>query len=579
MIRSSIETLLDRWANIHPLLRLLILAVGVAALGLITAKPAYQAFKAWRMERNLMAARKAVDEVRMDEARDLSLTVMRAGDPRIEAFQILEKATAALRDPRHSDIARGLMSHPQSTDRDRLTGFRGIAPDVPLGLLGQAWTTLPEERQHDPRFATVFADRLIAAQRLSEAASVLLAVPEAERTSAVQTRLIRTLVNSGKPKGYAEAQRLIAAQMPADPVHSDEWLDLLEDIPAPSLQADLLDKVRKVLEHPVGDGDSRMALMLARMDYAAESSRSAAVLEETIGRWRERDPNALADFLWHLELYQRLLDTFPVESLEPHPELFPRILGAMERIGAWERVVPLLDAHGQQLPKFEELGHRALVAANSADANSRATAWAAAMDEAAASPLPTAYLTLHRLASDAVGMSDEAEQAMVAAIRLGRGPLPLYADLKPLLNSLARQGRDKTLLEICASYLAFEPGNPVLLTQFAYLASLNNVVDSKTLLKAMKALASGFPKELTIQCVLATIYLCDGQAKMAAEILDPLELDPTQLAPGYRAAYLATQVLNHRIAKDDPRIIDFPWKSLLPSERKKFNELIRDAKP
>jgi hypothetical protein len=578
MIRTSIDSLRDRWENLHPLLRFLLLALAVAGLGWVAAKPAYLAFKSWRVDRNLIAARKAITEVRMDDARDLSMTVLQTGDPRIEAFQILEKSTAALRDPRHGEIARSLMSHPQSTDEDRLTGFRGLAPEAALGLLGQAWATLPAGCQQDSRFAAVFAQRLIAGQRLSEAASVLLAVPEPTRSNAVHTLLIRILISSGKPAGYDEAQRLIAAQMPADPTHPDAWLDLLEDIPTPNLRERLLDPVRKLLAHPVDGFEGRMALMLARMDYAANPSQAAAVLDKAVDRWRERDPKALADFLGKLGLYQRLLETFAAAQLEAHPEVLPRMLEAMERSGAWDQVLPLLDAHGHHWPKFEELGHRAMAAIKTADASSRVAAWNAAMAEAGASPAATAYLTLHQLTRDA-GLDDEAEQAMVAAIRMGRGPLPLYAELKPLLSSLAQQGRDKTLLEICASYLALEPGNPVLLTQFAYLSCLNNAIEPKTLLKAMEILATGFPKDLTIQCVLATAYLCDGQQPKAAETLDRLELNPSQLAPTYRVVYLTTQVLNHRIAKDDPRISDFPWKSLLPSERKKFNELLRSAKP
>jgi len=248
----------------------------------------------------------------------------------------------------------------------------------------------------------------------------------------------------------------------------------------------------------------------------------------------------------------------------------------MERGGAWERVVPLLDKHGRRLPKYEEFAHRAMVAAKLADAPARAVAWNAAMAEAKTSAVATAYLTLQRLAGDA-GMSDEAEQALVAAIRLGRGPLPLYAELKPLLTSLARQGHDSTLLEICASYLAFEPGNPVLLTQFAYLACLNNVIEPKTILKAMEALANGYAKDVTIQCVLATAYLCDGQAAKATATLDRLEVEPAKLPAGLRAAFLTSQVLARRIAKDDARITEFPWKSLQPCERKKFSELIRNA--
>ena len=578
MSRSAIESASDRWANLHPLLRLLILAVAVAVLWLLAAKPVYRVFKAWRVAQNLAAARQAIVEVRMEEARDLSMSVLRAGGPCIDAFRILEKSTAALRDPRHEEIARALMSQPQSSDEDRLTGLRGIAPNVPLGLLGQAWSQLPNSCQLDPRFATVFADRLLAEGRLSEASAVLLAVPAAARTAAVDQCLIRVLIGSSKRDGYDEAQRLIAGKLPDAGAEVAAWLDLLDAIPVMSLQENLLGPVREVLENPACGDPVRLALTLARLDYAAHFPRRAALLEEVVGRWKDCDPAAVARFLGDLGLYQLLLETFPAERVEVVPELFPCLLDAMERSGAWEQVIPLLDAHGERLAKFEDSAHRAVVAAKTNDSSARAQQWNAAMAEAKSSPLPAACLTLWRIAREA-GMQGEAAEAMVEAIRQGRGPLPLYADLKPLLGMLAEQGRENTLLEICAIYLSFESGNPVLLTQYAYLACLSNVVEPQTILKAMETLAIGFPKELPIQCVLATAYLCAGQHAKAAETLQRLELDPAKLAPGYRAAFLTTQVLNRRIAKDDARVTDFPWKSLQPSERKKFSELIRTAEP
>jgi hypothetical protein len=176
-------------------------------------------------------------------------------------------------------------------------------------------------------------------------------------------------------------------------------------------------------------------------------------------------------------------------------------------------------------------------------------------------------------------MEAEASQAMLEAIRYGRGPLPLYEDLKFLLNQLAGQGRETTLLEICAIYMSFEPGNPALLTQYAYLACLNNLAAPKDILRAMEPLAKAFAKQLPIQCVLATVYLSDNQPAKAAELLDPFKLTAASLAPGYRATFLATQLLNGRISKNDPEIDSFPMKSLLPSERRKFNDWISKAEP
>ncbi len=580
VIRSLYLAFSDRWANLPLYLRLVLGSAALAGLALLVTKPGYHGFRAWRMQRNLVAARKAIEELRMDDARNLSLSVLHAGDSRLEAYQILEKATAALRNPMHGDIARVLMAHPQSTDEDRINGFRGVANEVALGLVGQTWRSLPIERQHDRRFAQIFAERLIAERRVGEAASVLLAVPEAERGSPVQRRLIQLLISSGKREGYDEAQRMIAAQMPGDdsPADIDGWLGLLEAIPVPSLQPKSLAPLRSFLDQPDAPDKGRRSLMLSRIDYAGNFSRAGAILDEAIGRWQVSDPVALAGFLGDLGLYQRLLDAIPSQSVQSHPELLPRLLEAMEHCDAWQSAADLLDTQAGLIPNFEVLAHRSLAAAKTGDTSARTLTWSAAMADAKASASPGAYLRIHRLARDA-GMTAEAEDAMVAAIQLGRGPLPLYDDLKPLIRSLAQQGRDDTLLEICASYMVFEPANPVLFTQFTYLACLFQVIEPKTLLRAMRSLATAFPNDLTIQCVLATAFLCNGQPAEAAATFESQKFDFAKLAPGFRAAYLTSQVLTGQIPIDDPRITDFPWKSTQPCERKKFNQLLHETEP
>jgi hypothetical protein len=576
MIRNLFNAAWDRWANLHPFVRFLAVAILLAVTGLVVVKPAYRAFKSWRLERNLTAAQVAVEEVRMDEARDLSLTVLRAGDPRIEAFRILEKSMDSLRDPRHGDIARALISHPEGSDADRLSGFRGMVREAPLGLLGQGWSSLPKTCQMNPDFALLFADRLIEERRFSEAASVLLGVPEKARTAGIEQRLIRVLVRSGKRDGYDEAQRRLAAQWPATGEGVDGWLDLLEEIPPVSLRPEYLVRVKSALERPGPADPARAALALARIEYAANYAGRAAVLERTVSRWKEDAPEALAKFLHDLGLHRLLLETLPAKRVEEHPGLFPRVLEAMQRTGAWDQVGPLLEAHGAALPKTEWLAQRALLAMKTGDSAGLVREWNEAMGEAKSGTTGNPFLPLFRFAREQ-GMESEASQAMLEAIRRGRGPLPLYEDLKFLLNELAGQGRENTLLEICAIYLSFEPGNPALLTQYAYLACLNNLAAPKDILRALEPLAKAFPKQMPVQSVLATVYLCDNQPAKAAETLDPFKLNASTLAPGYRATFLATQLLNGRIPKNDPQIADFPAKTLLPSERRKFNEWIARA--
>ena len=57
MIRNLINAVWDRWANLHPFVRFLILTAVVACLGFFALKPAYRVFKSWRLDRNLVAAR------------------------------------------------------------------------------------------------------------------------------------------------------------------------------------------------------------------------------------------------------------------------------------------------------------------------------------------------------------------------------------------------------------------------------------------------------------------------------------------------------------------------------------------
>lgn len=578
MIRSIINRSHDRWANLHPLVRFLVGAVVVGCLGLFALRPAYRAFKEWRLDRNLVAAREAVDGSRMDEARDLSLTVLRAGDPRIEAFRILEKSTATLRDPLHSGIARALISHPEGTREDRLNGFRGIAQEIALGLVGQSWASLPEDCKQDPRFAVAFAERLIKEKRLSEAVSMMLAVPEGTRDPAIKRSLIRALIASGKGEAFQEAQRQIAAGFPASQSESTEWLKVLEEIPPVSLQASLLTPVRSLLEGPEFVGQAESGLMIARMDYAAQFARRAAVVDAAVERWKEPSPELLARFLRDLGLNQRLLDEFPTERVLEVSCLFPYVLDALEKTGAWDQVLLLLDKNAGLLTKSDRLAHRAIALGGKGDSGGFNQTWSAAIKEAKASPDGGSLMKVHRIAKD-FGLEEAGNLALLDAILLGRGSLPLYSDLKPLLGSLQAQRRENTLLEVCANYFSFEPGNPVLLTQYAYLACLNQLAEPAMILKAMEPLAKAFPKELPIQCVLAMVYLFDGKPEKAAETLDGLNLDPSKLAPSYRAVYLVSQVLNRRMSKNDPQVIDFPWQSLQASERRRFTELIRSAVP
>lgn len=593
-----------RWANWHPLRRLLLVAVLLAAGVLFGVKPAYQVFEDWRVEQDLAAAKVAMAAGRMSEARDLSLSVLQAGNPRIDALQILEKAMAALGDPKHVEIARALMSHPESSDEDRLNGFRKVALEAPMGIVGQAWTALPERCQQRPEFAVPYAERLLAAQRAGEADGVLLAVPETARNEAVELGLIRVMLGRGQPDGCEEAQRRIAAKWPTTGTGLTAWLELLEEIPVQSLQAKPLAPVRKFLAAAAAAEPARheLALALARLDYVTNPSGRAEMIEKTLVRWQTSAPVAVARLLRDVGLPERLLATFPVAEVSAQPALLPYVLEALEQTGEWPKVKFLLepfafqstrkpgDKTGTPSPEkpspegaasmeiCEMLAHLALAAGKTGDTTTMAEQWEAAMAEAKFSTAPDAFLKISRIAQDGE-MEDEATGATLEAVLQGHGPLPLFSEIKPLVEWLIKRGRESSLLQVCAIYLQFEPDNPALLTQYHYLACLSDQAEPAKQLKAIQPLAAAYPKDVPIQCVLATAYLCNGDGAAAAAVLDRLTVDVEQLAPGFRATFLATQVLNDRMDRRDPRLTGFPWKALLPPERKRFGEWLKMAPP
>lgn len=577
MIRLLPDCILERWVQLHQAVRLGVVLALMMILGVCGVKPAFRTFKHWRTGQNLKAAKTALDRARMDQARDLALSVLHAGNAGIETYRILERSAAALNDPRYGEVARALMTHPDATVKDRLRGFRGIAGAMPMGLVGQAWGMLPESCHSTATFASAFARRLTDERRFDDAERVLLQVPQANRTRDVDLVSARMWIHRDKRGDCDNAQRWIADTLPSrDDSATGPWLELLETIPVARLRADLLEPVRGVLDSQACGGSARAALMLARIDYAADISRRTQTIATAIARWKPHEPVALAKMLADLGLYQTLLDALPPQLADEHGELFPYFWQAMLRCGAWRDAARLLDRCGGRLPKYEELACRAVIAGRTKDTGTREQVWQAALAEAELSPDRAGFVVLERLAKDA-GMVAEAEQALVEAIRRKQGALPLYEDLKPLLASLAKQGRDNTLLEIGFIYLRFEPDNPVLLTQYAYLASVNHLDDPGAVLKAMEDLRRAYPDESSVQCVLAAVLLCEGQYERAAHTLDSLRTDPARLTPGFQAVYLTAQVLSHRIDKDDPRVTNFPWQSLQASERRKFQGLLYAA--
>jgi len=86
-----------------------------------------------------------------------------------------------------------------------------------------------------------------------------------------------------------------------------------------------------------------------------------------------------------------------------------------------------------------------------------------------------------------------------------------------------------------------------------------------------------FPENRNIQFTHATAYLYANQVSAAAEVLNRMDLDSNVLPPSQRAILFTTKVLNQTMTPQDRLIVNFPWKSVLPSERKKCTAWLKLA--
>lgn len=568
------------WHRLPGLVRVGLVLAGLGLVALPAWKWGWPAFREWRKVSNLREAERALASGDAVAARDLAMSVLQSGDPAIGAFRTAIVAMQRLDDPRAEDLAWGLLRHRDARRDDWLTGFRSMTSHDPLARVGAVWAGLPAELQRDPDFALPFARRLHAEGRNGEAVRVLHdADAGAGGRGDWERGVARILVGIGRWEGLEEVQRRVLAGLGKGGEEAREWFRIFEEIPTMALEPGTCVGVGDWLRGG-GSGDSdRDDLAAARIRYVSDFPGRSDFIEESVSKWRSERPGLLAEFLIAIGLHGRVAEEFSEEDARRDARVFRALLTAFERTSEPARAARLLDADPGVLPKAEWNVRRAAAADREGRAGLRDDVWEAAFREAAGDPRTSALLGLHQLASKH-GLEAQSEQALIEALLRGRGPLPLHEDLRNLVISLRRRGRENTLLRIAAVYKVIEPGNPRVLCQHVYLRCLLGLVDPETAVEELRPLLAAFPKELAVRCAMATALLADERAEEAEKVLQEADVtDPDSLPPSDRIVFLAVARRRGTIPADDPRLLDIPWPSLLPCERVNFGRWLGRRKP
>ncbi len=567
------QKLMGFWANLHPMLRFLLGITFLLLFGWGVGKPVYGVAKTWWYGRQLEKAEKAVESGDMQQARDLSQTILRAGDPRvIEALRVLERSMTALRDPNRIQIANALMFHPKGDKEDRLRGFVMNVEAAPLGWLGQIWANIGDENHKDRRFVLPFGERLLKDKKLAECLSVVQGLDGWDKNWETQSLALRTLIADDQLSSLTQAQQKLEEWWPED--QRDSALAIWESIPILKLNVALMPKAIERLNPTV----PRDALMLARLQYVSDKWTRIEVVDQAIAQWKEAAPKELAKFIYDTGMHYRLFSAYPAEVSAKHQGLITFQLQACAKENEWAMALNYLTAAEAQLEKIVFWGWKAAIAQKMGAENDLEIAQSAINTEASTSSDTNIYLNLAKLMSQA-GLPDQVHHYMLEAIRKGRGALPLFSDVTDLVQSLYEQGLEKSILEVISTYLVFEPSNPLLVTHYCYLACVAGTCDPAVLLKAMKPLADAFAETPQIHAVIAAIHLANKDFTAAFEQAKLIKDENIKSLPaGHFSAVAIARFKAGLIKADDPMIRDLPWSKIMPVETRFYQGLLEAEK-
>ncbi len=576
MMRDHLDTLHEFWGRRHWLVKLAMVAVLVAATGALVGRPVYRLVVAWRCDRNLGRAGEALQDGRLNEARDLAFSVIQLRPGDLEAVRLASRAMQRLGDPRGGDAARFLFSHPAATNEDRRSGWATIAAEVPLGLVGHAWTTLDEAQRMDPGFLLPFVDRLLAERRVNDAAAACEPLDLDHTAVETERRVLEILLRSEVAAAHRAAQQRLLGRIESGAGDIERLLSLLDLVPQAELDQGLGDALGRWLEHRPQPA-AEEALCAARFQVAAapDDAAAGAIIAAAIARWREPAPAELAGWLLRIGRAAQALEVVPAERPQD-VSLYRLSSQALADLGRWRELLEHLAECPRGLPRLEWFCDRAIAAAMCDESAKRAEAWANARGEAEVSAGGGGWLRLARLAKGG-GLAEEHVEAMVEAIRFGHGPLPLYSDLLAVLKALREQGKARELLDIAAAYLSYEPWNPAVLTQYCYLSCLYSHVDAAFVSEVLEPCRQKLENALPIRCTIALAHLVAGDAPQALEASDASGVSWPGAAPEYRIIHGIALAANGRRTESDTILEGVDWGGLMPLERKVFTALLEGA--
>ena len=546
----------------------------LVALG-FAAKPAYHAFRNYRLDQSLAAAQAAASHGDWTTARDKARSVLMVRNDDFEAFRVWAMAQVKLDEPSVAAAAAQLVLNPQTPSDDRLEAFRALVRLAPQAFVLGLYYKLPKEISEHPSYRAALVRLLIERGALDLADKGLREIPPQKAGPDVKLEMLRVRCATPDVPQLAEARRifadLVAAKANGEAL---EALTLLAAVPGGLAPGDPLPDLRSWLKQQT-EADAAHQLLGLEPELLATPAAADACYRNACARFLKSDPGALGDWLIHHGQAAMAAEVLADPAKAKAAAYLSRLKALLElrRIPEIEEALASPPA-GIDMLELEIM--QAKFAAQRGDPLAADAAWTRAMNQAAFDTSRNRFLEIARAAA-AAKAKNAVVNAWVAAIRLGWGPLPLYRDLLPVYDMLIAKGRSEDLLAMLRVMVTFEPTNADLVNNFCYLALLHGLMTPGQVIKAMTKLCDKQDKP-GYYSTLMLAEMMDGQAATALARMQEFEFDPGVSKVLKIVLEGTARVLTGDTRKGSAMIAKMAWGELMPQEKIVFRDLLVKAK-
>lgn len=520
------------------LIRIVVIVLVLGAAGAFAGPKLYREYRKRQIDANLGRAEAALRVKDWQEARSLSRSVLIARPADFGAFRIYHKASAEINDPETYVASVQLFVNPQATTEDKVEAIRVLCKDAPQAVALSAFASLAPELRGDIRFRAAVVPLLLHRGDLGAAEGLLRESPDLLKSSDAKLQLVRVLCGYPTPERVAEARKILADLISTNQPQGLDAMIALGNVQGGLDSGDPLpDLPSWVNSQP--DAKTIHHFYAIHPALLKSTGHLELIFQPLVDRFLPVDPGVVGNWLvshGQVELAIKVLEPFAKTSSSAYIER-TRALMKASRFTELEAAIasppPSVD-----LVDFEII--KTAIAFRRKDSAAVTAGWERVLKQAAFDQTRNRFLEINQYAA-LLGGGNFADDAMVAAIRIGWGRIPLYKDITPLLLRLARANRTNDLLAIYRTMLRFEPVNPELINNYTYLAMLHDVLPPAQAVERLTPLAEQHPEILQIKSSLALACLLNHEPQRAIDIVDrnpPDESFPENLRNAIKAGAL-----------------------------------------